>query len=218
MDVDTMESGHDFVEAIQRAVGSCDVLIAVIGPEWLTVADKSGRRRIEHPEDVVRLEVATALERKIRVVPLLVRRATMPGTLDLPTSLAPLARRNALEVSDTHFRRDVDRLVDVLERLPGGQAAPAVAATRRASDTARSLPRFPVPLWGWGVVGVAVVGVLLTTGLFLSNSSKSVQPPVQTPSSTPATAPASGSASPSGPAAPSARPAQPSATRLPALG
>src|SRR5262249_40067059 len=132
MDVDTIEPGQDFVEAIQRAVGSCDVLIAVIGPEWLTVADKSGRRRIEHPEDVVRLEVATALERKIRVVPLLVRRATMPGTLDLPTSLAPLARRNALEVSDTHFRRDVDRLVDVLERLPGGQAAPAVAATRRA--------------------------------------------------------------------------------------
>jgi hypothetical protein len=69
MDVDTIELGDDFVEVITRAVGSCDVLLAVVGPHWLTATDRDGRRRLDDPRDIVRLEIAAALERDIRVIP-----------------------------------------------------------------------------------------------------------------------------------------------------
>ncbi len=73
MDIDAIEPGVDFVEVIERAVSSCDVLVAVIGKQWLTVTDANGRRRLDNPEDFIRLEVGTALDRGIRVIPVLVR-------------------------------------------------------------------------------------------------------------------------------------------------
>ena len=99
MDVDTIRPGLDFVEVVQQAVGSCDALTAVIGREWLGASDESGRR-LENPEDLGRLEIATALKRDIRVIPVLVQGAQMPVATDLPEGLKALARRNSLEVSD----------------------------------------------------------------------------------------------------------------------
>ena len=61
-DVDSIELGDDFVEVITRAVGSCDVLLALIGDQWLTVTDVNGRRRIDDPDDFVRLEIQAALD------------------------------------------------------------------------------------------------------------------------------------------------------------
>src|SRR5882672_5435119 len=61
MDIDTLEPGVDFVEAIEQAVGSCEVLIVVVGREWLTIKDAAGQRRLDDPGDFVRLEVETAL-------------------------------------------------------------------------------------------------------------------------------------------------------------
>jgi len=110
MDVDTIRPGRDFVEAVRQAVGSCDRLVAVIGREWLSISDATGSRRLDDPDDLVRLEVATALERGIRVVPVLVQGARMPGAADLPDALKPLATRNAQEVSDRRFHSDVQRL------------------------------------------------------------------------------------------------------------
>src|SRR4051812_21100669 len=100
MDVDTLEPGVDFVEAIEQAVGSCEALIVVIGREWLTIEDKAGRRRLDDPGDFVRLEVESALARSIRVIPVLVQDTPMPRAEELPASLARLARRNAIELSD----------------------------------------------------------------------------------------------------------------------
>jgi hypothetical protein len=72
MDIDTIAPGLDFVEAIEKAVGTCDVLLAVIGRQWLTSTDSQGQRRLDNPEDFVRLEIVTALVRQIRVIPVLV--------------------------------------------------------------------------------------------------------------------------------------------------
>jgi hypothetical protein len=72
VDVGTIEPGMDFVEAIERSVGSCDVLIAVIGKRWLISSDEEGRHRLDNPEDSVRIEIVTALKRGIRVIPVLV--------------------------------------------------------------------------------------------------------------------------------------------------
>ena len=121
MDVDTIEPGADFVEYIDEAVGSCDVLIALIGDEWLDCRDAQGTRRLDDPEDFVRLEVAAGIQRDIRVIPVLVEGATMPRTEELPEPLRRLARRHALEVSDSRWRQDVNRLVETIHKVLGGK-------------------------------------------------------------------------------------------------
>jgi TonB family protein len=127
MDVDTLEPGVDFIEAIEQAVGSCEVLIVVIGREWLTVKDAAGRRRLDDPADFVRLEVETALERKIRVIPVLVQGAPMPRAEELPPSLARLSRRNAIEISDARWAYDVDRLARTIQKILEEMDASALA-------------------------------------------------------------------------------------------
>jgi TIR domain/WD domain, G-beta repeat len=117
MDVDTIELGVDFAEVITSAVATCEVLLAVIGPHWLTVADKHDRRRLDDPDDIVRLEVEAALDREVRVIPILVGGAVMPQRGELPDSLAKLARRNGLNVRHDSFRSDVARLVTAIERM-----------------------------------------------------------------------------------------------------
>jgi hypothetical protein len=117
MDIDTIEPGLDFVQVIEEAVGSCDVLLALIGRQWLIVTDSLSQRRLDNPEDYVRLEISTALKRNIRVIPVIVQGTVPPRSVDLPDDLKLLSRRNALEVSDTHFHNDVDRLIEVLDRV-----------------------------------------------------------------------------------------------------
>ena len=100
----SMELGIDFVEHINKAVGSCRLLVAVIGPRWASTQDAHGRRRLDDPADFIRVEVETGLRRpEVRVVPVLVQGARMPDADELPASLAELARRNALEVSDARW-------------------------------------------------------------------------------------------------------------------
>lgn len=115
-DVDSIELGDDFVEVIIDAVGSCDVLLAVIGDRWLTITDEDGKRRLDNPDDFVRLEIEAALAREVRVVPILIDGAPMPRPEELPPSLAKLVRRQALELSPVRFDVDTGRLVRVLEK------------------------------------------------------------------------------------------------------
>lgn len=122
MDVDNLDLGVDFVEAIEKSVRSCDVLIAVIGKHWLISSDEEGRRRLDNPEDFVRIEIATAIKRGVKVIPVLVDGASMPSSGDLPDDLKPLVRRNALEVRHTRFKTDCARLTAALARaLEGSQ-------------------------------------------------------------------------------------------------
>jgi TIR domain len=114
-DVDSIQLGDDFVDAITRAVGSCDVLLALIGDQWLTLSDSQGKRRIDDPDDFVRLEIEAALSRNVRVIPILVDGAEMPSHDELPDSLATLVRRQALELSPSRFEFDTSRLFKVLD-------------------------------------------------------------------------------------------------------
>src|SRR5437016_4343933 len=107
MDVDHIEPGEDFARVIEEAVGSCEILIALMGRSWLTSRDETGRR-LDNPNDFVRLEIAAALARGVRVIPVLVQGAQMPRPQDLPEDLLPLSRRNALELSDARWKYDVD--------------------------------------------------------------------------------------------------------------
>lgn len=113
-DVDDIDYGSDFIHAIDNAVGACEVLIAVIGRQWLTMTDAAGVRRLDNPDDFVRLEIATALRRGIRVIPVLVDDAQMPSDDALPDVLKDLHRRNAIALRNDSFDYDVERLVDSL--------------------------------------------------------------------------------------------------------
>ena len=108
MDIDTLKPGDDFVDALEQTVSSCDVLVAVIGRNWLAATDDKGQRRLQDPADFVKLEVVTALNRNIRVIPALVAGAQMPRAEDLPESLQRLARRQAVVLSDVGFQDSCD--------------------------------------------------------------------------------------------------------------
>jgi TIR domain len=117
MDVDTITLGVDFAEVITQAVSTCEVLLAVIGSRWLAISDAEGRRRLDDPDDIVRLEIAAALERDIRVIPVLVEGAAMPHREKLPESLVRLTRRNALSLRHESFRADADRLLAAIDQI-----------------------------------------------------------------------------------------------------
>jgi TIR domain len=117
----SIEPGEPFDGAIERAVASCDALLAIIGPTWVTSADAEGKRRIDDPHDFVRLEIGKALRRNVRVVPVLVHRATMPRMEELPGDLQPIARHQAIELSDSRWDHDVSQLIQSLDRKIGRQ-------------------------------------------------------------------------------------------------
>lgn len=116
-DIDSIELGDDWVDAITAAVASCDVMLALIGDEWLTITDDTGQRRLDDPADFVRLEVETALRRDVRVIPILVDGAQMPRAAELPPGMAPLVRRQAMELSPARFDFDTGRLLEVLDAV-----------------------------------------------------------------------------------------------------
>jgi TIR domain len=116
MDVVTMEPGVNFVRAIEKAVGECDVLVALIGKRWANVGS-GATSRLDNPEDFVRLEISTALARDIRVIPVLVDGMTMPNEDNLPSPLQPITRRNAFEISNARFNYDVDQLINVVRKI-----------------------------------------------------------------------------------------------------
>jgi uncharacterized RDD family membrane protein YckC len=151
-DVDSIELGDDFVEVISSAVGSCDVLLALIGHQWLTITDEHGQRRLEDPNDFVRVEIEAALARNVRVIPILVEGARMPRATELPPSLAMLVRRQALELHPNRFDFDTGRLLRVLERTlvevrtaeRETIAAPPPTAPAKPPDTSTTgLPKAP---------------------------------------------------------------------------
>jgi CheY-like chemotaxis protein/HPt (histidine-containing phosphotransfer) domain-containing protein len=111
-DVDSIPLGSDFRKAITQAVGSCNVLLAVIGKQWLTASDETGQRRLHNGNDVVRMEIETALRRGIPVVPIFIDGASIPLASDLPKELADLPFQNGTPVrADPDFHNDVDRLI-----------------------------------------------------------------------------------------------------------
>src|SRR5215467_3661253 len=154
-DVEAIEAGVDFVDAINNAVGSCTALLAIIGPSWLKVADEAGVRRLDDPHDFVRLEIDAALKRGIRVIPVLVGGAAMPKPGELPAELESFARRQAHELSDSRWEYDVQHLIETLEKLG---VKPVVK--RRSDKFFWSKPKIAVAV---GVVLLAIVGVFLSS-------------------------------------------------------
>lgn len=135
MDLDSIDPGLDFEEVIRGALTSCLVMVTLIGPKWATTADEEGRRRIDDPGDYVRFEIRTALERGVRVIPVLADGATPLRRQQLPADLRDLARLNTLEMSYDRYEYDETRLANAIAKVLAaqepspGNARPAVKAT-----------------------------------------------------------------------------------------
>jgi TIR domain/GYF domain 2 len=114
MDVDNIAPGHDFIDVLDEKVADSDIFLCVIGPNWVTASNQRGIRRLDDPNDFVRIEVESALRHGKLVVPVLVDGAPMPKADELPPNLHPLLRRNAVEVSHARFGRDMTALIEAL--------------------------------------------------------------------------------------------------------
>jgi ankyrin repeat protein len=156
-DIENIAPGDNFADSIRQRLSTCDVLIVIIGPRWLTATDQQGRRRLDDEHDLARAEIELGLERKIRVIPVLLPGTTMPAVSDLPPPLAALAALNAIELRESHFDQDVALLTKI------------VGATRRGV-LRRLVNRkylYPSLIGSGGVLAIAAVfwlnPLLLTT-------------------------------------------------------
>src|SRR5258705_4080847 len=148
MDVDHIPAGTDFVAHLNSQVAECDVVLVVIGPNWLSAKDESGGRRLDNPDDFVAIEIAAALARDIRVIPVLVDGARMPKASELPETLKALARRQAVDVRHTHFGHDAGALVKRMREALGDKAAGPARWRARVAIGAAAVA--VLLLIGWG--------------------------------------------------------------------
>lgn len=195
-DVESIEAGSDFVDAIAKALNASSALIVVIGPRWLDARDAAGGRRLDDPQDFVRIEIATALQSGLKLIPVLVDGAQMPAADKLPEDIRPLARKQGLELSDRRWDYDVGLLFDQLARVPGIQrrldaapeparVAPPPVVERKSSGT----------FWKVGGGAVAAVVTLSLFGAFSGGDPAPVPAPLPVVSETPASAPTAAPAS-----------------------
>jgi hypothetical protein len=137
IDLEGVDYGLDFIDILNEQLNGCQVMLAVIDPQWATATDRQGRRRIDREFDYVRVEIVTALGRGIRTVPVLIDGAEMPDASDLPEPLRPLTRRNALMLDFNRFDAEISRLIAVIRKL---LSAPNIDRHLEAA-----FPKPPVP-------------------------------------------------------------------------
>lgn len=162
LDVETIGAGADFRAVLTEAVRRCEALLVVIGPHWLEAED--GTRRLDEPDDVVRLEIATALEAGVPIVPVLVDGARMPGAADLPEPLRALANRNAVEITNARFDTDAERLLRGLappRPFPVWTAVLAIAGLALLVAYAVRAASWPYFVWGLLVLAAIPAVALL---------------------------------------------------------
>jgi hypothetical protein len=120
MDVDKLNPGDDFEDALEKTLAECAVFLAIIGPQWATTVSPNGQRRLDDPDDFVRKELRTALAKQVRVIPVLVGGAVMPDAGVLPLELKALAKHQAMEIRHERFRADVETLAQAIAAIAPG--------------------------------------------------------------------------------------------------
>jgi hypothetical protein len=148
-DVDDIPPGVDFPEYIQNSLRQCAVVLVVIGPHWLEERDAKGERRLDDPGDFVRLEIETALNLRLAVVPLLVDGVKMPQSNELPGTLRPLTLFNTVQVgNDPDFARDIEQVITNLKHMLARRHFSDLLGRRRAvsprAQVAPSRPQAPI--------------------------------------------------------------------------
>ena len=207
MDVDSIALGRDFRQVLQERLASCDLMLALIGPDWLDIRDASGNRRLNSPTDFVRQEIAAALKRNIPVTPVLVHGAQMPAPEQLPDDLKDLAFRNGFELSHTRWESDVREMIkrlglgnaDAQESRPtvtvtGGADRPVVTGSGGAVVARRAFSSEDDGDRRWGGILLALLVALLNSGGGSDVTDSSTNLPLNDPTAdtTPSSSPSPG--------------------------
>ena len=173
-DVDSIPLGQDFRGHLNDIVGGCAAVLAIIGPRWTDTRNAAGQRRLEDPEDFVRIELEAALSRDIPVVPVLVGHAAMPGSAELPASLTSIAYRQSIEVRpDPDFHNDATRLVSALQKILDPNAPDVAPHTGRKRS------------WAFALTAAAFLLIAGLAFLAWTNLRSSPLPEIRTEISTP---------------------------------
>jgi hypothetical protein len=135
VDIDSIDPGTDYAKTIRDTVGACDVLLALIGPNWLTTTGEDGKPRLHAQGDWVRREIQAALRLGVAVIPVLVRDAEMPARTQLPRGISRLAAMQAFEIGP-RWRADVARLIEAIEAAAATARAAKAPATKSPAATA----------------------------------------------------------------------------------
>ena len=159
MDIEALAPGADFVIALENALRSCDCFLSLIGPDWVSITDEAGRRRLDDPHDFVRLELSTALQRNVDVIPVLVGGARIPKAEELPEPLVDLTRRQVHELTDTRWDYDCQNLIYAIKHTTPKQ--------ERSKKRTRRLAAALVTL---SVAGLAFFGYLYFPYILRSKS------------------------------------------------
>jgi TIR domain len=170
IDLEGIEYGVDFVDVLDRQLKGCQVMLALIDPEWATATDKHGHRRIDREYDYVRTEIVSALARGVRTVPVLIEGAEMPDPETLPELMRPLARRNALNLDFNQFDAEIDRLVAAIRKILADQVPPHTTSgsDQQAHEAASNIdPAIPTAQGGGAVARQTAGGA---GGIFISYS------------------------------------------------
>ncbi len=165
MDVDERMHGLNFVKVLSDKVEACAVFLAVIGPGWVSSTAKDGGRRLDNPNDFVRIEVASALRRNIPLIPVLVDGAAMPSAQDLPDDIKELALRHAVQLRNAHFNHDSELVVGAIKA--------------RLNDDTPGRP--------WGVIAGGGIAAFALLGLVAYNIGVPILPTSGAPPGPPAT-------------------------------
>jgi hypothetical protein len=195
-DVETIAPGEDFVAALERALADCSVMLVLIGPIWLEARDAQGGRKIDDPNDWTRLEVATGLNRNVRVIPVTCRDAQLPATEELPEDIRALRRRQAFQLDNDRWRYDFEQLVEKLAQSEGfkrAQRAPAAGTTPIPVETPR-----PSSLKRWGMIAAAIAGVAVVIGALIDTGDGLAPLPAAAPTAMPVNVPAVQAPNPAG--------------------
>jgi len=131
IDVDSIPPGRDFVHVLEEQVAQCDVLLAIIGKNWIDARDEQGLRRLDNPDDFVRIEIESALKQDKLVIPILVHDGRMPRADELPDTLRPLTRRNAVRLTHERFKAEAQGLIKAIKQALEDEER------RRQEDAAR---------------------------------------------------------------------------------
>jgi hypothetical protein len=173
MDIDAIPPGVDYTDYLRRAVGGCDVLVALIGEHWADATDADGRPRLEDPNDWVVGEISTALDRGVAVIPVLVDGARLPPADRLPVSLQSLTTRQTVPLRHESFTADLAHLVAGIDHAAAHgvapEAAPAASALEPFADHWDQVPKprertpvaLAIPPARRRLLGPAVVGLVV---------------------------------------------------------
>lgn len=130
MDTESIRMADDWTDRIHSALRSATVLLAVIGPTWLRIADEYGRRRIDKEDDWVRNEIYHAIDNRIIVLPVLLAKTPIPEKSALPDCLSKLVQRQAFELRDDRWESDLNLLLARLEEVGFQKKTDGPCATR----------------------------------------------------------------------------------------